>query len=103
MAEKTAIEWTRDAVTGAAGSTWNPLRGTHGRWHCVRVSPGCDHCYAARMNHRFHGPEYAKGADRMRLDERTLRQPLAWREPRRVFVCSMTRSVQQPCPPRPRP
>lgn len=38
MAEKTSIGWTR--------STWNPWIG------CTRVSPGCDNCYAERMDRR---------------------------------------------------
>lgn len=82
MSDKTEIQWTT--------STWNPLRGTAGKWHCVRVSEGCRHCYAAAMNHRFGGPDYRKGTDTPRLDEKALALPLRWRKPRRVFVCSMT-------------
>lgn len=36
------IEWT--------DKTWNPTRG------CERISPGCQHCYAEAMAHRFAGP-----------------------------------------------
>ena len=38
MAEESAISWT--------DATYNPWIG------CTRVSPGCDHCYAARDNER---------------------------------------------------
>lgn len=82
MSDKSSIEWT--------DATWNPIRGTKGRHHCVRISEGCKHCYAATMNHRFKGPDYVKGADTPRLDEEALLQPLKWKRPRRIFVCSMT-------------
>lgn len=87
MGDKTKIEW--------ADASWNPLRGTIGKWHCVRVSPGCGQgkmggCYAEAMNQRFKGPAYKVGADTPRLDSKALAIPLHWRKPRRVFVCSMT-------------
>ncbi len=50
MAQKSAIEWT--------GSTWNPVTG------CVKVSPGCMHCYAERMAQRLQAmgqSNYANG------------------------------------------
>lgn len=79
---KTSIEWTE--------YSWNPLRGVKGKWHCTKVSPGCANCYAERVNHRFGGPMYTVGADTIRLDEKVLTEPLQWRKPRMVFVCSMT-------------
>lgn len=82
MSAKTGIEWT--------DSTWNPIRGVKGRHHCTKISPGCQHCYAAAMNKRFSGLDYVKGADTFRLDEEALRLPLIWRKPRKIFVCSMT-------------
>jgi protein gp37 len=93
MGDRTSIEWTR-GDDGSAGATWNPIRGTVGRWACTRVSPGCDSCYAARLNVRFGGPDYAQPGqplnDTLRFDEKALLQPLSWRSPRRIFVCSMT-------------
>jgi protein gp37 len=93
MGDRTSIEWTR-GDDGSAGATWNPIRGTVGRWACTRVSPGCDACYAARLNVRFGGPDYAQPGqplnDTLRFDEKALLQPLSWRAPRRIFVCSMT-------------
>lgn len=82
MGERTTIEWT--------DATWNPLRGTKGKWSCVKISEGCAHCYAERFNVRQGGPEYRVGADAARLDEAMLTLPLRWNRPRRVFVCSMT-------------
>jgi protein gp37 len=39
MGSYSKIEWT--------DATWNPLRG------CIKVSPGCKHCYAATFAERF--------------------------------------------------
>lgn len=89
VAEKSSIGWTQ-STDGTPGATWNPIRGTVGHWHCVKLSPGCDHCYAAAFNSRLGGPEYVSGADQVRLDQHALMAPSRWRRPRRIFVCSMT-------------
>ncbi len=50
MGNKTAIVWTE--------SSWNPVSG------CTKVSPGCDHCYAEKVAHRFPGTKaYPNGFD----------------------------------------
>ena len=90
MGDKTAIEWT--------DSTWNPLRGTKGTWSCIKISTGCEFCYAQRLNVRLGGPEYKVGADTLRLDETILTQPLRWKRPRRIFVCSMTDLFEERVP-----
>lgn len=81
---RTRIEWCTH--------TWNPLRVRSGGFGCTKVSPGCLNCYAGRMNKRlFKGRDYDyqyKPTD-FYLDEKTLEQPLHWRKPRTVFVCSM--------------
>jgi len=91
VSETTSIEWT--------GSTWTPIRaqrvGTGGvGWHCERVSPGCQNCYAERMNGWIGtGLGYkatARQAVKVFLDEKLLQRPLGWTRPRKVFVCSMT-------------
>ena len=41
MSEHSKIEWTE--------ATWNPVRG------CVKVSPGCKHCYAETFAERIRG------------------------------------------------
>jgi len=61
MAEHTGISW--------ADATFNPWIG------CTRVSPGCDHCYAARDNERYKWVE-GWGAERHRT--KTWGNPLKW-------------------------
>jgi protein gp37 len=73
MSDRTGIEWT--------DATWNPVTG------CTKVSPGCDHCYAESMHERFHGKGSFAVVTR---SEEKLYRPLKWREPRRVFVNSMS-------------
>jgi len=81
---KTKIAW--------ATESWNPVRYLDG-WMCTKVSPGCLHCYAERMNLRFgNGLNYDSAPlslDGWRLDEKVLNLPFHWRKPRRVFVQSM--------------
>jgi protein gp37 len=80
MSDKSAIEWT--------DATWNPVTG------CSKVSPGCAHCYAETLSLRFGWskrpwlPEYAP--ENVVLHPERLDQPLRWRQPRRVFVNSMS-------------
>ncbi len=75
----TKIEWTDE--------TWNPVTG------CTKVSRGCAHCYAERMARRLAGrfgyPEAPNHFD-VTLQPDRLEEPLHWRKPRRVFVCSMS-------------
>ena len=78
MAESSAIEWT--------DSTWNPVTG------CTKVTAGCDLCYAQRFSERFRGVRghpFENGFDLTLRPER-LMQPLEWRQPRRIFVNSMS-------------
>jgi protein gp37 len=78
MALISKIEWT--------DSTWNPVRG------CVKISPGCKHCYAEAFAERFRGVKghpYEQGFD-VKLIPEKLREPLSWKKPRMVFVNSMS-------------
>jgi protein gp37 len=78
MADSTEIEW--------ADSTWNPVTG------CTKITAGCDHCYAERFSERFRGVDghpFERGFDLTLRPERLL-QPLKWRQPRRIFVNSMS-------------
>lgn len=88
MSDRSKIEW--------CDASWNPIRGVRGRWSCTKVSPGCHHCYSESLNVRFGGPRYV--ADELRLDETILTQPLRWKKPRRVFVCSMTDLFEERVP-----
>jgi len=74
----TKIEW--------ADETWNPVTG------CTPVSEGCKNCYARRMANRMRGRFGYPEDDPFRpatIHEDKLSQPLKWKEPRRIFVCSM--------------
>ncbi len=76
MADKSKIEWT--------DATWNPVTG------CTKVSPGCDNCYAERIAEQRRGTKaFPIGFD-LQLRPHKLREPSKWKEPRRVFVNSMS-------------
>jgi protein gp37 len=78
MGDKSAIEWT--------DATWNPVTG------CTKISRGCDHCYAERFSERFRGVgghPFENGFDLTLRPER-MKQPLAWKRPRTIFVNSMS-------------
>jgi protein gp37 len=78
----TKIEW--------ATETWNPIRTADGGYHCTKVSEGCQHCYAERMNKRFgNGKPFDATPTEFVLDEKQWEKPLHWKKPRRVFVQSM--------------
>ena len=80
MSDKSAIEWT--------DATWNPVTG------CSKVSPGCAHCYAERLSLRFGHSVLpwtpANAEENVVLHPERLGVPLAWRQPRMVFVNSMS-------------
>ena len=69
MSETTGIEWT--------DATWNPWMG------CTKVSPGCAHCYMFREQH-----QYGRDLEAVVKSKTKFREPLKWREPRKVFTCS---------------
>jgi protein gp37 len=71
------IEWT-DKV-------WNPVTG------CSKISPGCDNCYAYSMSKRFC-KEWGLSADdpfKVTIHPDRLNQPINWKKPSKIFVCSM--------------
>jgi len=84
----TAIEWTDEV--------WNPMTG------CTKISAGCDHCYAHVVAERRTRAVYLRQLpvkDTLqnranpfapRYWEERLTLPFQWREPRRVFVNSMS-------------
>lgn len=78
MSDHSRIAWTN--------ATWNPVTG------CTKVSPGCLHCYAARMAHRLHAmglSKYRNDFD-LTLHPDMLELPLEWKRPRHIFVNSMS-------------
>lgn len=56
MAENSKIEWT--------DHTFNPW------WGCMKVGPGCDHCYAETLDKRTGGEHWGAGAPRRRTSEK---------------------------------
>jgi len=97
MADNTKIQWTHRP--GTTGESWNPIRArnilTGGIGHfCIHKTDGCRSCYTERLQPRFRNPiRYAaqdRGKVEIYLDEKVLAQPLHWRKPRTIFVCSMT-------------
>lgn len=106
MSRESGIEWT--------DATWNPVVG------CDPVSPGCANCYARPMSLRLgraaavaraHGRGHHKGdqyaavvgndghwTGLVRCLPEALGEPLGWRGPRRVFVCSMSDLLQRAVP-----
>src|SRR4030042_5952825 len=78
MSDRSKIEWT--------DATWNPVTG------CTQVSPACTNCYAERFAERFRGcpgHPYGQGFD-LKLWPERLTLPLRWKQPRTVFVNSMS-------------
>lgn len=79
MATNSAIEWTE--------STWNPTVG------CTKLSQGCKHCYAEVMHRRLREMgtiKYQAPFEKVRAWRDHLQLPLTWREPRLIFVNSMS-------------
>lgn len=82
----TSIEWTE--------KTWNPVVG------CSKRSTGCLHCYAEQVHKLRHNgrngypawlPWTARNAEHnVTLLPERLGEPLRWRKPRIIFVCSMS-------------
>jgi protein gp37 len=82
MAKDSRIEWTHH--------TFNPW------WGCVKVSPGCKHCYAEVWAKRVGQHVWGPRASRRDLSDSYWRQPLSWNAEagraghrQRVFCASM--------------
>ena len=72
------IEWT--------DKTWNPITG------CTKFSAGCQNCYAEVMARRLQamGQEKYKKGFTLTLHEDSLQEPMLWKKPHTIFVCSMS-------------
>jgi protein gp37 len=82
MAENSHIEWT--------DHTFNPW------WGCAKVSPGCKHCYAETLAHRYHPGNWGVNGTRKMMSEAYWKQPEKWNRKAaeagridRVFCASM--------------
>ena len=74
----TKIEWTE--------RTWNPVTG------CTKLSEGCVHCYAEVMSRRLYAMGNAKYTNGFKstIHHDALKEPLGWKKPSIIFVCSMS-------------
>ena len=82
----TKIEWTE--------RTWNPVTG------CTKISVGCEHCYAETMSRRLcamGNPKYRNGFQST-LHPEDLIEPMRWKKPSTIFVCSMSDLFHQDVP-----
>lgn len=86
MATNSHIEWTE--------MTWNPVTG------CTKISQGCKHCYAERMAKRLKamGQERYRNGFKVTLHEDLIELPLKWKQPRVIFVNSMSDLFHQDVP-----
>lgn len=78
MSDNSRIEWTE--------ATWNPCTG------CTKISPGCLNCYAERLAIRLQNmgkPKYKNGF-KLTVHEDALGLPRSWKNPRKIFVNSMS-------------
>jgi protein gp37 len=76
--DKTKISWT--------DSTWNPVTG------CDKISEGCRNCYAEVMSKNLQetgSKRYANGFS-VTCHENVLAMPLKMKEPKKIFVNSMS-------------
>ena len=82
----TKIEWT--------DKTWNPITG------CTKISPGCAHCYAEVMTRRLQAMGLGKYVNgfHVALHDECLYEPLEWKQPHTIFVCSMSDLFHQDVP-----
>jgi protein gp37 len=78
VATQSKIEWTE--------MTWNPVTG------CSKVRDGCKNCYAERMAKRLQamGIVRYQNAFRLTLHDDLIELPLKWKQPKVVFVNSMS-------------
>ncbi|KAA6341703.1 hypothetical protein EZS27_010492 [termite gut metagenome] len=74
----TKIEWT--------DKTWNPITG------CTKLSAGCVNCYAEVMARRLQamGQDKYKNGFQLTLHKDVLEEPISWKKPHTIFVCSMS-------------
>ena len=74
----TKIEWT--------DKTWNPITG------CTKISAGCANCYAEIMSKRLQAmkQDKYKNGFTLTMHNDVLDEPIKWKKPHTIFVCSMS-------------
>jgi protein gp37 len=82
VGKDSAIEWT--------DHTFNPW------WGCVRVSPGCENCYAETFSNRLGMHLWGPTTERRMFEDKHWAEPLKWNKaaeragkPAKVFCASM--------------
>ncbi|MDP3651083.1 MAG: phage Gp37/Gp68 family protein [Rhodoferax sp.] len=83
MSENTKIEW--------CNHTFNPWEG------CVKVGPGCDHCYAEARNARFGGGvaiNWGPGAPRRRTSPANWALPIKWNKRAGIMQSAWAHGVE---------
>ncbi len=74
--DESNISWTQ--------TTWNVFSG------CIKVSPGCDNCYAESLAERYRGQAAFPNGFDLTLRLHKMNDPDKWKEPREIFVNSMS-------------
>jgi protein gp37 len=74
----TKIEWT--------DKTWNPITG------CTKISAGCANCYAEIRSKRLQAMKQDKYKNGfiLTMHNNVLDEPIKWKKPHTIFVCSMS-------------
>lgn len=83
MTENTSIEWT--------DHTFNPWIG------CTRISPACDHCYAADIAKRFGHAKWGAGEERKVTSESNWKKPFTWQRKAKAFYAEQGRRQRVFC------
>lgn len=78
MPKKSNFKWWDES--------WNPMTG------CSKISAGCANCYAESISYqqKARGIEKYQNGFEPTLHRKLLDEPTHWRNPRRIFVCSMS-------------
>lgn len=83
MTTNTKIEW--------ADHTFNPW------WGCTKISPACDHCYAAALDKRTGGDHWGANQPRMRTSAKNWLEPVKWNKQAEAFFAEHGRRQRVFC------
>jgi len=87
MSDNTSIPWAQASLNFATG--------------CTKCSPGCANCYAMdRTIPRLQamGQEKYKNGTKFTVHEKVMYEPLKWKNPRRIFVNSVSDTFHEEMP-----
>lgn len=83
MTQNTKIEW--------ADHTFNPW------WGCTKISPACDHCYAAALDKRTGGDHWGANQQRKRTSAKNWLEPVKWNKQAEAFFAEHGRRQRVFC------